>query len=203
MREEGARRTRHAIVVAATRLFEQQGYGPTSLAQVATAAGVSRPTVTTVFGSKPALLSAVLDEALAGDDEPVPVAERPWFRPVWDADSPEGVVAAYAEVCTVIGRRAGRLFEVVRRASDAGPEVAELWERTQRNRRAGAQMVVDQVRKVAGSRSRRASDGRTVDAIWFFNDPVHYDTLVHECGWREKDFTTWLAAMMTDAVRRD
>jgi len=39
---------------------------------------------------------------------------------------------------------------VVRRAADASPEVAELWERTQRNRRAGARMVVDQLREVAG-----------------------------------------------------
>jgi len=31
-------------------------------------------------GGKPALLRAVYDVSLAGDDEPVPIAERPAFR---------------------------------------------------------------------------------------------------------------------------
>lgn len=78
------------------------------LADVARAAGVARPTVFAAFGSKAALLRQVLDEALAGDDEPVPVAHRPWFRPVWEAREPAAVLEAYAGVCTLIaGRAAG------------------------------------------------------------------------------------------------
>jgi AcrR family transcriptional regulator len=199
VREEGARRTRHAIVLAAAQLFEERGYMGTSLAEVAAAAGVARPTVTAAFGSKPALLSEVLDEALAGDDEPVPVADRPWFQPVWDARRPDEVLAAYARVCTLIGHRASRLFEVVRRAADASPEVAELWERTQRNRRAGARMVVDQLRTVGLADGSPAYE-EAVDALWFFNDPSHYDTLVRQCRWREPDFAAWLTARMSDAL---
>jgi AcrR family transcriptional regulator len=188
-------------VRAATELFEQRGYGATSLADVAERAGVSRPTVTTAFGSKPALLGEVLDQALAGDDEPVPVAERPWFQPVWEAGRPEEVLAAYARVCTVIAHRAARLFEVVRRAADASPEVAELWERTQRNRRAGAQMVVERMHALdAGDRS--ADGDSAVDVLWLFNDPSHYETLVRQCHWREPEFTAWLAERMADALLR-
>ena len=102
-------------------MFAERGYGGTSLSQVAATAGVARPTVTAAFGSKPGLLREVIDEALAGDDEPVPVADRPWFRPVWEARTPHELFAAYAQVSTVIGARAARLFEVVRRAADASP----------------------------------------------------------------------------------
>jgi len=119
VREEAARRTRRAIVLAAGKLFEERGYGGTSLSEVAAAAGVARPTVTAAFGSKPALLREVVNEALAGDDEPVPVADRPWFRPVWEAQTHHELLVAYAQVCTVIGARAAGLFEVVRRAADA------------------------------------------------------------------------------------
>src|SRR4051812_172062 len=77
VRAEGARRTRAAVVAAAGALFLEQGYDSTSLAAVAQRAGVARPTVVAAFGSKPALLSRVLDEALAGDDEPVAVRDRP------------------------------------------------------------------------------------------------------------------------------
>ncbi|NUO90234.1 MAG: TetR/AcrR family transcriptional regulator [Dermatophilaceae bacterium] len=201
VREESARQTRRTIVVAATRLFEEKGYGGTSLAEVAAAAGVARPTVTAAFGTKPALLSDVLDEALAGDDEPVPVAERPWFRPVWDARRPGEVLAAYATVCTLIGQRAARLFEVVRRAADASPEVAELWDRSQRNRRAGSRMVVDQL-EVVGVPAGWPGHAKAVDALWFFNDPSHYDALVRQCGWPEREFTEWLAQRMSDALLR-
>lgn len=199
VREEGARRTRHAIVGAASELFVERGYGAASLADVAAAAGVARPTVTAAFGTKPALLREVLDEALAGDDQPVPVAERPWFRPVWESQTPAEALACYADVCTLIGRRAAKLFEVVRRAADTSPVVADLWGSMQRNRRAGAAMVVDHLRTlppVEGGLPHR----RAVDSLWFFNDPGHYDTLVGQCHWRETDFTAWLAAQMQQSV---
>src|SRR5712691_4785050 len=110
MREEHARRTRAAIVAAASELFTARGYAATSLAGVAAAAGVARPTVFAAFGSKPALLRQVLDQAL--------------------------VLGAYARVCTLIGRPAAQIFEALRRAADASPEVNELWNTLQGNRRA-------------------------------------------------------------------
>jgi len=184
------------VVAAARKLFAEQGYVATSLAEVAAEAGVARPTVFAAFGSKGALLSQVLDEALAGDDEPVAVADRPWFRPVWDAASPPEVLAAYAGVCTLIGRRAARMFEVVRRAADDSPEVRELWETLCRNRIAGARMVVER----AVERGAAVDPERAVDSLWIFNDPAHYDALVHRRGWPEDAFTPWLAARMRDAV---
>lgn len=199
VREDAARRTRRAIVLAAGSLFRERGYGGTSLSDVAAAAGVARPTVTAAFGSKPRLLQEVVNQALAGDDEPVPVADRSWFRPVWEAKTPQELLAAYALVSTVIGARAARLFEVVRRASDTSTDVADLWESIQRNRRAGARMVVDQLRSL-GAVDRWPGDERAVDALWVFNDPAHYSALVEQCHWSERDFTEWLAARMQNAL---
>ncbi len=199
VREEGARRTRQAVVRAAAQLFTERGYASASLADVATAAGIARPTVFAAFGSKPALLRAVLDEALAGDDDPVPVAERPWFRPVWDATTQADTLAAYAEVCRVIGSRAARLFEVVRRAADDAPDAAELWQSLTANRRAGAAMVVGRLLELGPLSAGLTSDTGT-DTLWVFNDPAHYDALVLQRGWREQAFTDWLAATMQRAL---
>jgi AcrR family transcriptional regulator len=199
VREEGARRTRRAIVLAATTLFVERGFVAASLGDIAAAAGVARPTVTAAFGSKAALLAEVVDEALAGDDEPVPVSERPWFRPVWEARTQEELLTAYAQVCTVIGARAARPFEVLRRAAASGPEIAELWESARRNRRTGAGMVVDRIRALGPVDELPGRDHMT-DVVWFFNDPAHYDTLVLQRGWTEHDFTGWLAARMQDAL---
>src|SRR5262245_5178069 len=75
LRDQQARQTRQAIVAAANRLFVGRGYAATSLADIAREAAVARPTVFSAFGSKAALLREVVDQALAGDDEPVPVSE--------------------------------------------------------------------------------------------------------------------------------
>lgn len=200
-REESARRTRQAIVTAACDLFTARGYTATSLADIAAAAGVARPTVFAAFGSKPALLRQVLDQALAGDDEPVPVADRPWFRPVWDAPTQQGVLHAYAEVCTLIGGRAASAFEAVRRAADASPEAGELWETLQRNRRAGADMVVRHL-QARGPLGAGLTTESATDLLWIFNDPAHYDALVHRCRWPETAFTAWLSSQMRHALLR-
>jgi hypothetical protein len=122
------------------------------------------------FGSKAALLRELLDEALAGDDEPVPVAEREWFQPVWEATTPSAVLDAYAGVCVLIAARAARLFEVVHRAADDSAEVAQLWQSLQDNRRAGARMVLEHALTV-GQLADRLTLERAIDTLWILNDP--------------------------------
>ncbi len=202
MRAESARRTRRAIIAAAGPLFVERGYAAASLRDVAEIAGVARPTVAAAFGSKPALLRQVLDEALAGDDEPVPVAERPWFAPVWQATHPAAVLHAYAGVCTLIGHRAARIFEVVHRAAGDAPEIAELWDTLTRNRRSGAEMVVKQAAKTGPLRADLDLD-HAIDSLWPLNDPAHYATLVQARHWPEPDYQRWLGNQMCAALLDD
>jgi AcrR family transcriptional regulator len=199
LREQNARRTRQAVVAAATRLFVERGYAATSLASIAAAADVARPTAFAAFGSKPALLREALDQALAGDDEPVPVARRPWFQPVWEAATPGAALDAYAQVCRLINGRAAPLFEVVRRAADEGPDVRELWETLQRNRRAGAAMVVTHLAALAAPPPGWDQE-RAADAVWIFNDPAHFDALVNQRGWSEHEYADWTADQMRHAL---
>jgi AcrR family transcriptional regulator len=199
VRDDSARRTRRAIAAAAGDLFVEKGYAATSLAEVAVAAGVARPTVFAAFGSKAALLQQVLDEALAGDDEPVPVAQRPWFQPIWQASTPAAVLDAYAAVCVLIAERAARLFEAVRRAADDSPEASQLWQALQDNRRAGAKMVVEHAR-ARGPLAQGLSLVRAIDVLWVLNDPAHYEALVLDRGWAQDRFRRWLSDMMRHAL---
>jgi AcrR family transcriptional regulator len=198
-RAEAADRTRRAIVATATALFAEHGYAATSLRDIAEVAGVARPTVAAAFGSKPALLRQVLDEALAGDDDPVPVAQRPWFAPVWQASDPGGVLDAYAGVCLVIARRAARLFEVVRRAAGDSADCAELWTTLTANRRLGAAMVVRRALKTGPLRPGLDVE-QAIDAVWVFNDPALHDALVRQRGWPEPVYRDWLADQMRAAI---
>lgn len=60
-----ARRSRVGILVAAERLFSERGYDGASLADIATAAGLSRGAPSYFFGSKERLYVEVLDRAFA------------------------------------------------------------------------------------------------------------------------------------------
>ena len=80
LREEQARATRRRIVDAGRELFLQRGYGPTTIDAIAERAEVSRKTVFTSVGGKAVVLKLAFDWALAGDDEPVALADRPEVR---------------------------------------------------------------------------------------------------------------------------
>ncbi|MBG0565971.1 hypothetical protein I4J89_31440 [Actinoplanes sp. NEAU-A11] len=95
----------------------------------------------------------------------------------------------------MIGRRAARLFETVRRAADDSEEADELWSTLQRNRHAGATMVIEHARTLGEVRAQAAAD-----VLWMYNDPALYVALVLDRGWDETDFRRWLAAAMRAAL---
>jgi AcrR family transcriptional regulator len=70
--------TKARIVDAATRLFIEHGYLETTVAAIASEAGVALQTLYLSFGSKVAILRAAHDIAVVGDDAPIPVLDRPW-----------------------------------------------------------------------------------------------------------------------------
>ncbi len=180
-------------MAAAGELFVRDGYQATSIAAVALAAGVDRSAVAAACGPKPALLRAVVDRALGGDDEPVPPADRPWFRPVWDASCPADVLDAYAGVCALLGGRASGVLGVVHRAAGTDPEVAELRRALRADRRDAASRVAAHAARTG--RLRTGLD-RATDVLWLLNDPAHYGALVHGRGWPEAAFREWLAGAM-------
>ena len=195
LRDENARETRARILSAARGLFLGDGYATTSINDIATAAGVARPTVLTVFGTKAQLLRAVVDVAMAGNDRPVPVPQQPWFQPVWKARSGRECLEAYAHVCVLIGRRSAAVIELVRRASDEGDEIREQWDELQANRLTGARSIAARVHEL-GDLAPGLTVSRAGDRIWMANDSAHYLALVGDRGWSERAFETWLAEQM-------
>ncbi len=75
-RREQAGETRLRIIRSAYDLFVDQGYGRTTIAQIARTAGVAVETVYATFGSKPKLLHEVWDVTVGGDEDDMPVHER-------------------------------------------------------------------------------------------------------------------------------
>ena len=110
-RRAQARARRLAVVLAARDLFERDGYRPTTIAAIAAHAGVSAESVYKGFGTKAALAKAVFDLALAGDDEPVPVAERPAMQAVRDEPDVRRKIAMFVDGLAYRQARSARVTD--------------------------------------------------------------------------------------------
>ena len=71
-RLEQAAATRREILDASQRLFERQGYAATTMAAIATDAGVALKTVYVAFETKSGVLRSLWNVLLRGDDRDLP-----------------------------------------------------------------------------------------------------------------------------------
>lgn len=189
------RATRRAIVAAAARLFAERGYVGTSFEAVAKGAEVSRATVFAHFPSKSELVKTAYDVTLVGDDDPIPLPERPESLAVRAEPDPRLFLAGYAAIVTGVARRVSPIYEAIRGAAHADPEAAAVWAEVGAERRIGGGNVVA---GVAGRDALRAEvdPERAADVVYALVDPGLYHLLVRERGWPHETFTTWLAATL-------
>lgn len=201
LREGQAKNTRTAIIEAAWRLFAERGYAATSVDEIAAAAGVSRATVFTAVGGKPALLKAAFDVAIVGDDEPVALPDRPSSRAIRAEQDPRRYLARYAGLASEAAGRVAPIAEAVRGAAGADPDARALWETHLAQRRRGAANIVSDL-LAKGARLRPGLDAdAAADLVWVLNDPGLYAHLVLKQGWSPGRFQTWLAdALWTEVV---
>ena len=188
--------TRRAIIDAAASSFIERGYVATSIETIAEAAGVSRATVFTSVGGKKELLKKAYDVALVGDDEPVPFPLRPASLAVRAEPRSKAVSRGvrgppHRHVCP-----ARAIYEAVRGAASADPEVRDVFEAIVTERRIGAGNVVrDLLAKGATLREGLDEEG-AADILWVFIDAGLFHLLVHRRGWPTERFHAWLAETM-------
>jgi AcrR family transcriptional regulator len=195
-RQEQARQTRAAILAAARERFLERGYVATTIDEIAAAAGVSKPTVFTAVGNKAQLLKAVRDVAMAGDDDPGPVARRPSVERARDARTAAAALHLVVAHITSLSGRYARINEVLRGAAATGePELAELWETGERQRRTGAGILLDIIR-AHGPLRPGLSPQRGEDILSNYMAPDVYLRFVDRLGWTTEDFQGWLEATL-------
>ncbi|BBH16430.1 hypothetical protein Back2_07170 [Nocardioides baekrokdamisoli] len=195
LREAQAARTRLAVIDAARHLFLEQGYASTTVDQIAKLAGVSKPTVFSSVGSKAAIFKAVRDVAMAGDDGPAPVLDRPSVDRARKAASAEEAIHALASHISALQKRYGLIDAVLSGAAACGdPELLELWETAEAQRRTGAGFLIE----IVAAKGRLSVDPEeAADRLSTFMAPDNYRRLVRAGRWSDDDYREWLAHTLT------
>jgi AcrR family transcriptional regulator len=195
LREVNANATRRRIVQAAGGLFIERGYVATSIEAIADAAGVSRATVFTSVGGKPVLLKKAYDIALVGDDADVPLVQRAASQAIRAEPNVERFLDRYAGLVTEINSRLARIYEAVRGAASADADVRNVFDKIQAERRVGSGRVIEDVQSKGPLRPGLTAEV-AADLLWVLNDAGLYHLLVHQRGWPQEQFQTWLSASM-------
>jgi AcrR family transcriptional regulator len=195
-RREQAAETRRKILDAAERLFAQHGYAATSMPAIADQAGVALKTVYLACGTKAGVLHALWDVRLGGDDQPIPVTGRPWYRQLLRADDPHQLLRTAAHQSRVVKERAGDVMLIVRHAAATEPALADLWDRIETEFRTVLGGIAQRL-DALGSLAPGIDTAAATDLLWTLNHPDTWHLLVRRCGWTADRYERWVGETLS------
>lgn len=196
LRRERARARRAAILDACRAELEHAGYAGLTVRAVAERASVSQETVYKSFGGRHELVKALYDVTLAGDDRPVPMAERPEVRALLGEPDPVATVAGYARLARRISERVGVITAAL---SAGGAEAAAIVGQTEAERFAGVTAFVRHLGST-GRLGAGVDPEAAAEACWVLTAPEVYRLCTAVRGWTGDAYEAWLTRMLTAAV---
>jgi AcrR family transcriptional regulator len=195
-RQRDARQRRQRVVEVATELFLSQGYGATSIEQIADRAEVSAPMIYSAFGSKAGVLKQAVDVAVVGDDEAVGVLDRDGFQDVMTGPDLGAQIRMAAALGREIHARSADLLALVAGVAGADPAVAELQADLRRQRLESGHAFVGAL--PPGSLQPGLDVDEACEVLDLIAGPEGWSRLVTEAGWTPERYEAWLA----DAIER-
>lgn len=192
-RRAAAASNRRAVLEASRDLLLRDGYRATTIPAVAERAGVSQDTIYKTFGSKQQLMKAVYDVTVAGDDEPVPIGQRPPVQRALQAADPAEMISRYAEFVCGFMQRLGALIAVL---AEADPEIAEVRAVTEAERLTGVRAFVSHLAR-EGHLLSALGQGQAADACWALTSPQLFARLTQARGWTAETYQRWLTDMLS------
>jgi AcrR family transcriptional regulator len=189
-RREQAAATRRDILSAAQRLFEGQGYSATTMAAIASEAGVALKTVYTSFETKSGVLRALWNLLLRGDEAEVPVMDRAWYREVLDEPDAQRQLQLNARNARAVKVRIAGALVAIRHAAAIDADSAGLWARIQSDFYDNQHAIVQSL-DTKGALRPELDVARAADILWTLNHPDVWQLLVGERGWTAEQWEAW------------
>jgi AcrR family transcriptional regulator len=193
------RLARAAVIDAARTLFSERGYGFTTIEAISALADVPPATVYRLFTSKRGILKALLDVSIAGDDEAVPIADRPPVRSVSAAPDPRDKVAGFVAIAAQVNSRTAPIYRILVSAAASDPDAAGLLDDLTRQRQEGQGGLARSLAR-AGALRPKLRERDAGDIIHALMSPEMYRLLVVDRGWPPERYEKWLTETLTDQL---
>lgn len=191
--------TRALIVVAARDLFIERGYGTTTIADIALAAGVSVETIYAAFRNKATLLHKAWDITIGGDDRDIVFHERPDVVAIRSEPDLATRFMLHAAMSTRTAQRIAPFQLMVQSASGADPAAAAMLDEIGRQRLAGMSVMAAEAFTTG---QLAVSESECRDLIWSMTDGILWHRLVNERGWTNDRFADWLGRTWVHSLVR-
>jgi AcrR family transcriptional regulator len=192
LRRAQAAETRRRIAAAAGALFIEQGFSATTVAAIARRAGVAVQTVYATFGSKGAIVHAVLaqmeDEADAGV----------WRERIASETDPRRKLAAFAAWSARMYSTSKPAIALAQ-AAGSDPSLAALKAEGDRHRREALDSLVRGLDR-SGSLVAGLTVEEAADRAWVLTAVELYLAAVDGCGWSDDRYAEWLGSLLADQL---
>jgi AcrR family transcriptional regulator len=188
-RQEQARETRERVLDAAARLFAERGFESTSIAAIASEAGVSPETVYAGFRNKRTLLGELVRRAVRGGEQAA-VPDQAGPRAVAAAGDPREQLRLFAADVVLRLERVGPLIDVLSTAALAEPELAALLATIHDERLANLRGLVG---ALAANAPLRLDPEAAAETVWALASPDLHRLLTRTRGWTRERYCAWLA----------
>jgi AcrR family transcriptional regulator len=196
-RREKAEATRRRILHAAREEFEERGYHGATIASIAKRAGVAGQTVYFVFHTKSALISALIDSLVMGEEQPVRPQETEWWQAMVAEPDPARALAHFVRGAGPLFQRASTISEILRGASLTDDEVRRTHELHEGMRAAGFREVVD---IVAAKGALRLTPERATDVLLTMYGDSSYYLMTKERGWSHDEYVEWACTALPELL---
>lgn len=190
-RQAQARETRRQIIEAARRLFTESGYAGATIEAIAHEASVAPETIYAVFGNKRTILANLIDISVGGDDQPVPLLQRPGPQTVLREHDPGRQLHLFAQDIAGILERVAPVFAIMRTAAKTEPDIAELLTNLLEERLRTLAAFVQNL--AANSPLREGLDeAQAAETVWAITSPEVFSLLIQDRGWSKERYVQWL-----------
>jgi len=180
--------TRRRILDAAWALLRERGPGAVTMSDVAKEAALTRQAVYVHFGSRTALMLAVVDhvDAESGLSE--------LLQPVLAAASGRDALAAALHMIAEYSPRIHDVALAIDLARHTDADAAAAWEDRMVGRRRSMGRIVRRL-KQEGALRAGVTERAAVDALWALSLPQIYGALVVERGWSANEYERMLVTL--------
>lgn len=192
VREERAADTQRRIARAARELFAEHGFAGTTVARIAERAGVAAPTVYATFGSKGAIVRALLLQMEHDADG------AGWARRIADETNPHRKLVAFAQWTTALFSSSKVAIQAAHGAA-GDPAIIKLRDEGDRHRREGLRAVIASLAR-AYALPPELSQERALDRAWILTGVEPYLNATQGCGWSDDEYAQWLAALLHEQL---